>query len=193
MRAGRKGYGEFALWALRAMVNGGFAPWLMVGAKRQPSTKRRRRHTPEAPYAGGAIRRRRHTPEAPYAGGAIRRRRHTPEAPYAGGAIRRRRHQPLLFLSAVHQDRAGSGGSGVVCKAAAIAVEKFGSPFFAGIQRGAGTLHGVAQLSIAIRGALCQGQTEGDLKGAEINLKFVGRYHYAPPPLIHGAWNARGP
>src|SRR5579872_6834743 len=76
------------------MENGGEAPWLMVGAVRQPSTIRRRRHTPEASYAGGAIRRRRHTPEAAYAGGAIRRRRHTPEAPYAGGAIRRRRHTP---------------------------------------------------------------------------------------------------
>src|SRR5579872_315627 len=53
------------------MVDGGEAPWLMVGAVRQPSTIRRRRHTPEAPYAGGAIRRRRHTPEAPYAGGTI--------------------------------------------------------------------------------------------------------------------------
>src|SRR5579872_4260690 len=76
--------GGCAEWSIEASPNGSFALWLMVDGRSEATTIN---HTPEAPYAGGAIRRRRHTPEAPYAGGAIRRRRHTPEAPYAGGAI----------------------------------------------------------------------------------------------------------
>src|SRR5579872_3474001 len=64
--------GGCAEWALRAMVNGGFALWSMGDGRSEATTIT---HTPEAPYAGGAVRRRRRTPEAPYAGGAVRRRR----------------------------------------------------------------------------------------------------------------------
>src|SRR5579872_3474000 len=54
--------GRFAQWLMGASPYG---QWVMGGAKRQPSPIRRRRRTPEAPYAGGAVRRRRRTPEAP--------------------------------------------------------------------------------------------------------------------------------
>src|SRR5579872_2822877 len=83
--------GGCAEWSIEASPNGSFALWLMVDGRSEATTIN---HTPEAPYAGGAIRRRRHTPEAPYAGGAIRRRRHTPEAPLT---IRRGRYPPHRF------------------------------------------------------------------------------------------------
>src|SRR5579872_5526532 len=83
--------GGCAEWSMGASPYGSFAPWLMVdGCRFAPPIN----HTPEAPYAGGAIRRRRHTPEAPYAGGAIRRRRHTPEAP-----------STILFIHSFQQPR----------------------------------------------------------------------------------------